>query len=78
MKRKLLSKKTLIFLMVHFTLTAYMFFIIFFSPDTLPVMGNYIIGSQIFNAGIAMGGRVADDFQRSIYYKSELSQESDE
>lgn len=73
MKRKFLSKKTIIFLIIHLTLTGYMLLLIFLFSDLLSIMGNYIIGSQIFNAGIAMGGRVADDFQRSIYYKSELS-----
>ena len=78
MKKKPVSKKMIIFLTVHLTLTAYMLLIIFFSPESLSIMGNYIVWAQIANAGIIMGGRVADDFQRGIYFKPELMEGNNE
>jgi len=77
-RKKQMSKKMIIFFSVHIVLTIYMFLITFFSPESLSIMGNYIVWAQIANAGIATGGRVADDFQRGIYYKPELDEEKDE
>ena len=76
MKKKPISKKMIIFFMVHITLVIYMILIIFFSNESLNIMGNYIIWAQIANAGIASGCKVADDMQKSIYYKPELDKEN--
>jgi len=78
MKKKPVSKKMIIFFCVHITLTIYIILLIIFSKESLTIMGSNIISAQIINAGIATGGRVADDFQRGIYFKKELNEENNE
>jgi len=77
MKRKTISKKMIIFFTVHLTLTVYMILIIFFSKESLSIMGNYIIWAHIVNAGIGCGCKLGDDINRSINYRPELDKDEE-
>ena len=77
-QKKPISKKMIIFFVVHFTLMIYMILIIFFSKESLSIMGNYIIWAQIVNAGIGAGCKLGDDIQKSMMYRKELDKEDEE
>ena len=77
-RKKSMSKKIIIFFVVHITLTIYMILIIAFSKESLSIMGNYIIWAQIANAGIASGCKLGDDIQKSMMYRKELDKEDEE
>jgi len=71
------SKKMIIFFTVHVSLLIIIIFTLFFNTENYVIICNNVIGSMIILAGIVMGGRVADDFQKGLYYNKDIEKEKD-
>ena len=71
------NKKMIIFFTVHFSLLTIVVITLFFNKENYVTICNSIIGSMIVLAGIVTGGRVADDFQKGIYYNKDIDNEDE-
>lgn len=72
---KLKGRKLLVFIINHITLTAIIILAFFFAPDQIQAIGPTIIIMIVGNGFVYIGGNVADAWQKSKYYQSELNNE---
>ena len=76
MKKKPISKKMIIFFTGIICILIIYISLYFKYPDILENNLTHIIGALILISGIGAGCKVADDIQKSIYYKPELDKEN--
>jgi len=72
MKKKNISRKTIVFWTVHGTLSIFLLLILFFASTHLTSLGGPIVWALVMNAGAYGGLRVLNSLQRSMNYHWEL------
>jgi len=69
---KLKGRKATVFFINLFVLVGLYALTLIFGPEQLPSVGTTIIIMIVGNGAAYLGGKVADDWQKSKYWRSEL------
>jgi hypothetical protein len=67
-------KKKSAFVMVLLSLLAMYFLTLVLEPDAAAAIGPSVVMGLVGAGGFSMGSNVADNWQRSKYYRSELDE----